>query len=597
MSAEGTSTGVGSEVPNGAVSGQHLSGVVSRLAEELAATSEPGIRIAKLADALRERFEAELVEVWIGEAGGASMARAAVSAAAEAPPPDPEVPERYANRPGQFPTTQLSAGMRDWAAQSQVSSALFETMPGRAGAGGILAIYTRRAIEPALLVLTPVFAAMASVALSDARLLSENSKAIGQLQFLVEASQVLNSTLDLAQLLNLILNMACRETRAERGSVFLVDRDRREIWTILAHGLEEQEIRLAFGRGVAGHVAESGQTLNVADAYSCSYFDRSFDEKFNFRTRSLLCTPIRNRTGDTVGILQLLNKAEGVFTQKDEEFLNALSVHMSLALENARLHRELLEKQRLERDIQIAREIQRSLLPDAPPIVPGYDIAVMNEPCFEVSGDYYDFLTLGPHTLLFVIADVEGKGVGSAMVMSNLQATLRALVMHLHSLEVIALSLNEMILADTRSEKFLSAFLGLIDTRRKGLHYINAGHVPPILVRSDGSVVKLTEGGMVIGLFNAVEFNRASVRLLPGDVIVCCTDGITEAANTADEEFGLDRLADLVRENRQLTAQELAALIFRLVGEFGRGGPHIDDKVLMVVKVLEELDPSVPADE
>jgi sigma-B regulation protein RsbU (phosphoserine phosphatase) len=577
-----------------------LDDAVCRAIEQYAGAKNPAGLAQDLAESLRERFAAELAEVWTPGGEGGRLERAgACAAAGEPPPPDPllaERPEALTCTP-ETGLSRFTGTFREWARANGAARVLLQPMRAGGCAAGLLAIYTRAPLSASLLAAAPLYASMASVALTDAGLFQENSKVINQLQFLVEASQKLNSTLDLAQLLDIILNMACQETEAERGSVFLVDRERREIWTILAHGLEEQEIRLSFGRGVAGHVAENGQTLNVADPYSCPFFDPSFDEKFNYRTRSLLCTPIRNRTGDIVGIMQLLNKKRGTFTGRDEEFLSALSVHMALALENARLHREMLEKQRLERELQLARNIQRSLLPDAPPSVPGYDIAVMNEPCFEVGGDYYDFLMLGPHTLLLVIADVEGKGVSSAMVMSNLQATLRALVMHLHSLEVITLSLNEMILADTHSEKYLSAFLGLVDTRRCGLHYINAGHVPPIVVRADGSVVPLTDGGMVIGLFNAVEYNRGSLRLLPGDIMVCCTDGITEAANLQDDEFGSERLAQVVHENRHLPAEELVNVIGREVSQFARGGPHIDDKVLMVVKVLEGFDPARAAED
>src|SRR5207244_8077577 len=138
----------------------------------------------------------------------------------------------------------------------------------------------------------------------------------------------------------------------------------------------------------------------------------------------------KHRDGHIVGVIQLLNKFEtNKFTSEDEDFLMKLSGHMAMALENARLHREIVEKQRLEKEMALARGIQRGLLPDAPPIVPGFEISVINEPCFEVGGDYYDFLKLGPQTLLLVIADVEGKGVSSALVMSTLQATLRALVL------------------------------------------------------------------------------------------------------------------------------------------------------------------------
>ncbi len=419
---------------------------------------------------------------------------------------------------------------------------------------------------------------------------TQDQKTIKQLSALFEATRLLNSTLDLAELLDLILRIAREEVNADRGSVFLVDKDHREIWSIVATGLEKHEIRLPFGTGVAGTVAQSGTPINIEDAYKLPYFDPSTDQKTGYRTRSLLCMPIRHKGGtEVVGVIQLLNqKVTGLFTAEDQDFLQKLSGHMAMALENARLHRAALEKQRMERELEMARGIQRSLLPEAPPVISGYELAVSNTPCFEVGGDYYDFLSLGPQTLLLVIADVEGKGVSSALVMSNLQATLRALVTHLHSLEVLALSLNEMICNDTKSKKFLSIFLGLLDTRRNGLHYINAGHVPPVLVNGEtGEYQLLQAGGTVVGLFPDSEYARGSAKLRPGDILVLCTDGITEPCNLEEEEFGSERLADCVSRHRQLTAEQIVNAVLREVYDFSRGGVHTDDKVLMVLKVTE----------
>jgi len=393
-------------------------------------------------------------------------------------------------------------------------------------------------------------------------------KAISQLSRLFEATLLLNSTLDLAELLDRILQIARSECSADRGTVFLADPKKKELWSIVASGLDHQEIRVPYGRGVAGRVAETGETINVEDAYTLEYFDRSFDQRFGYRTRSLLCLPIRHKTGEIVGVIQLLNQVSGRFEPEHEDFLTKLSAHMAMALENARLHREVVEKQRLEREVALATDIQRSLLPDAPPVVPGYDIAVINQMCYEVGGDYYDFLNLGPQSLLLVVADVEGKGVSSAMVMSNLQATLRALVMHLHSLEVLTLSLNEMIYNDTRSKKFLSIFLGLIDGKT-------------------GDYKQLEEGGTVIGLFPSAEYSRGSARLNPGDILVCCTDGIVESMDPKDDEFGTERLAASIRKNRHRPAQDIVDAVLADVEEFSRGGTHVDDKVLMVVKVAD----------
>jgi phosphoserine phosphatase RsbU/P len=454
----------------------------------------------------------------------------------------------------------------------------------------VLAAYTKRDATEEQLGWWKMYAEMCSLKVLDMLTAEEQRKQITQLSLLFEATRLLNSTLDLAELLELILKIARTEVKADRGSVFLVDNQHQELWSIVASGLDHQEIRIPFGNGVAGRVAQTGNIVNVDDAYTLEYFERSFDQKFGYRTKSLLSLPIKHHTGEIVGVIQLLNKQGAAkFNAEDEDFLTKLSGHMAMALENARLHRDQLIKQRLEKELALARSIQRSLLPETPPVVPGYDIAVMNEPCFEVGGDYYDFVALGPHSLLVVVADVEGKGVASALVMSNLQATLRALVMHLHSLEVLATSLNEMIFNDTKSEKYLSCFLGLVDTRRGGLHYINCGHIPPLLVRADNKgLLNLEEGGTVIGLFPHADYKRGSTLLKPGDVMVCCTDGITEASDANDDEYGRERLVNCIRQNQEKSAKAITEAVLADVNAFSRGSKYTDDKVLMIVKVAPD---------
>ena len=451
---------------------------------------------------------------------------------------------------------------------------------------GTLAVYTETSASPALLSLWRTYSEMCNIKVPDVFAAQQQQKRITQLSLLFEATRLLNSTLDLAELLELILKIARQEVKADRGSVFLVDAKQKELWSIVAFGLDHQEIRIPWGKGIAGHVAETAETVSIEDAYQHPFFESSFDQRFNYRTRSLLGMPIRHYTGEVVGVIQLLNKTTGSrFTEEDEDFLSKLSGHMAMALENARLHRESLEKQRMEKELALARGIQRSLLPDRPPVIAGFELAVANEPCFECGGDYYDFLHLGSQSLLLVVADVEGKGVSSALVMSNLQATLRALVMHLHSLEVLALSLNEMIYNDTKSEKYLSCFLGLVDTRRNGLHYINAGHVPPILVDgATGTYTLLEEGGTVIGLFPKTDYTRGVSQLKAGDILVCCTDGILEACNENDEEFGSEKLAAAVLKYRDKSAEEIIESVLAEVNQWCHG-IQADDKVLMVMKV------------
>ncbi|MBI3670282.1 MAG: GAF domain-containing protein, partial [Acidobacteria bacterium] len=309
-------------------------------------------------------------------------------------------------------------------------------------------------------------------AAAPATALTRLRRAVQELSSIVEATKLLNATRDLAELIDIILRIATRQTGADRGTVFLVDRRRDEIWSLVGLGLEQEEIRLPSSKGIAGWVARHGKTVSLENAYQDPRFEPDVDRRLGYLTRSILCLPIRNKDGEIVGVLQLLNKRSGLFHAADQRFLLALSVHVALALENAQLHRERLAKQRLERDLELARSIQAGLLPEQPPALDGFEIAVSHRASQMVGGDYYDFVPLGPEALLTVVADVEGKGVASALVMANLQATLRALVLHLHALERLVAEVNRMILADTRVQKYLSMFVGLLDQRQRVLHYI-----------------------------------------------------------------------------------------------------------------------------
>ena len=450
---------------------------------------------------------------------------------------------------------------------------------------GVLLLASEHAPPEERQALFKVHTRLVSTALRDSELLASTRHSLNKLSILIEASKALTSTLDLSELLGRILDVAKTQAEAERGSLFMVDEQTSEIWSLIAQGLEKQEIRLPLGRGIAGHVAATGEIVNIPDAYADPRFNPEVDKRTGYRTRNILCLPIRNKAGKIIAALQLLNKKDGFFTDEDSEFLLTLSGHMALALENAQLHQVLLDKERMEKELALARGIQRSLLPETAPVVEGFDIALLNEPCFAVGGDYYDFLSLGRQTLLVVIADVEGKGVSSAMVMSNLQATLRVLVLHLHSLNEIAEALNRMMWNDTRAEKYLSLFMGLIDIRRKTIHYINCGHVPPVIVRRDKEPVSLTEGGMVVGLFEKAKYERGVEKFIPGDILILCTDGITESMDAEHDEYGSERLVERVRENADQKAPAIVDAVSADVARFSRNGTHIDDKVMIVIKV------------
>ena len=421
--------------------------------------------------------------------------------------------------------------------------------------------------------------------------LAERRGTMEELSSIIEATKRLNSTLDLGELIHIILQIATRQTGAERGTVFLVDAEKNEIWSLVGLGLEQQVIRLPADRGIAGWVTQNGRSVRLENAYEDPRFEPEIDRRLGFTTRRLLCLPIRNEGGNIVGVLQLLNKEEP-FTDEDEAFLDALSAHVAIALEKAQLHRERVEKEKLERDLSLAREIQAGFLPDAPPVVAGIEIAVSHRPSQMVGGDYYDFLQLPPEGkggLLIVVADVEGKGAASALVMANVQATLHALADQSGPLEKLPATINQkMLLAGSggRRTKYLSMFLATVDESGRKLRYVNAGHVPPVVIRTDGSCEWLTEGGMVVGLLPEQEYECGEVALGKDDLLVACTDGITEAMDPGGTEFGRPRLAELVGRLRGLAPQEILDGVLEAVNAHARGGVYEDDRILMVVKAL-----------
>jgi sigma-B regulation protein RsbU (phosphoserine phosphatase) len=423
--------------------------------------------------------------------------------------------------------------------------------------------------------------------------LAERRGAMKELSSIIEATKKLNSTLDLGELIHIILQIATRQTGAERGTVFLVDRERKEIWSLVGLGLEQQVIRLPADRGIAGWVAREGSPVRLESAYDDPRFEPDIDRRLAFKTNQLLCLPIRNEAGDIIGVLQLLNKEEG-FTDEDEAFLDALSAHVALALEKAQLHRERVEKEKMERDLALAREIQAGLLPDAPPAFPGIEIAVSHRASQMVGGDYYDFLPVqvdGREALLLVVADVEGKGAASALVMANVQATLHALADHLEQLEKLPATINHKLLMGARASmalgratKYLSMFLALVESGGRNFRYVNAGHVPPAVIRADGRVEWLDVGGMIVGLLPDIQFECGSVALGPGDLLVACTDGITEAMDPVGTEFSRQRLAELVTAVRDRTPEAIMRAVLAEVETHSRDGMYEDDRILMVMK-------------
>lgn len=408
---------------------------------------------------------------------------------------------------------------------------------------------------------------------------------IERLRTVVEASKMINSSIDPDALFDAILSVARKELGVDRGTLYFVDRERNEIWTKIAESLGET-IRLPIGRGIAGSVAETGEPVILHDAYADRRFDRSQDQRSGYRTRSMLCVPIENRAHETVGVLQLLNKLHGSFGPRDLEFLDAISDHMAIAMENARMHLELIEKQRMERELQLGREIQNRLLPSPPQDISGVEIAARNVPCFEVGGDYFDFIEFSDGDLGIAIGDVSGKGVGAALVMSSLQSALRVAAPIETDLARLIARLNSLLFRSTSGRKYVTFFFARFTPSTGTLRYVNAGHNPPFIVNS-GQLQPLPATGRPIGLMADIPYAEEQAQLPPGAALVLYTDGLNEAATSDDEEFGMERLQNEIARAAETAPQQWIEEMLGRVEEFEAGAPSTDDKTVVVLRRLQ----------
>ncbi|HEY2932521.1 MAG TPA: GAF domain-containing SpoIIE family protein phosphatase [Acidobacteriota bacterium] len=289
--------------------------------------------------------------------------------------------------------------------------------------------------------------------------------------------------------------------------------------------------------------------------------------------------------GRAIGSILIGLRSQGSYAEADREILDFFAREVAYTIEKALLHEDLLAKKRLESELEVARQVQLSLLPAQVPVLPGYDMAALSIPAAGVGGDYYDFVGFPEDNVGLVIADVVGKGMSAALIMASFRAFLRAQIRNDYAIATIFRKVNNLLKEGLDDNRFVTAVYGVLDSRNRVLTYCNAGHNPPLLFTGDGNVVQLTRGGTVVGAFFGAEYKESRRNLKPGDVLLLYTDGLIEAHNSSDEEYGAERVILTVQANRRASAQELCSRLLENVTAHRRESPLSDDLTLMVVKV------------
>jgi len=368
----------------------------------------------------------------------------------------------------------------------------------------------------------------------------------------------------------------------DAAAIYLLDRETGAIVSEASRGYPPEFLeddRLKIGEGIVGWVAKTGESVSVADARTDT---RYLVARPN--TRSELACPIIIQ-GRIIGVFNLENDELDAYHEGHLEFLKTFASQAAAAIERARLLDQAMEARNLERELEIARGIQASFLPTAPPSIAGLDLAGLNIPYREVGGDYFDYIKIVDNQLGLAIGDVSGKGVAAALLMAAFRASLLAEIRNHFAIRRILQKVNRLLYESTDDGKFVTAFYGVLDAKNRVFTFANAGHNPPLLLRADGRAEWLSEGGLPLGVLEEATYEERPVPLGSGDVLVLYTDGVTEASNDVEDQYGVERLEALVRSHAGRPAADLVEAI-RVEVEAFTGDRHLNDDLTVVVARL-----------
>ncbi len=409
-----------------------------------------------------------------------------------------------------------------------------------------------------------------------------------RLEALVAASRALNLASGLDDILQTILTLVSQQLDCERATVFLRDERTSKLHARQMTGSAPIEIVLERGVGLAGHVAETGESVLLDDVHADSRFDAATDKRIGFRTCTMLCVALRKPDGELLGAVQAINKRDGLFSQHDLAYLESFALLAAVAVHREQLVAASLRAELLSTELALARRIQSRLLP------PDGLIETLSEPfsawgrsqaCYDVGGDTYDAVMLASGELAFWVADVSGKGIGAALLMTTLQTELRALIHAEPDTARLAAELNRRVGLVAPLGTYATLFLGVLDPRGERLRFTNAGHLPPVWITSDLHKTMCCDiGGTPVGLLPNMEYETGEADFRRGSRLAIFSDGITDAESLTEEMYDEAGIAASLSGTRaEQAVEEIGAKVFRDLDRFRIGAAAKDDTTFLVV--------------
>lgn len=415
---------------------------------------------------------------------------------------------------------------------------------------------------------------------------------LNELKAMLAIGRQVATTCDIDQVLDFIIKTVVEIIGADRGTLYLVDNDRGELYSKVLQEETGQlkEIRVKIGDGIAGGAAETGETLNVKEAYTDPRFVDDFDLKSGYKTKSILAVPMINLHREIIGVIQVLNKKTGYFSYRDERLLRAMAAQAAIRIENKRLHDQELLKKILDNEIETTRAIQTNLLPVDIPQAPGWDISGLCRYCDQTGGDYFDVFSTDTsgRNLAVVIGDVSGHGLSSALLMAMAHALIRMRAAMPGNPAEIMDDVNRQICKDMHeSGQFMTLFYSEINLDSREISWVRAGHDPALMYDpAADSFEELKGPGPALGLAEDVKYSGKRKKLESGCILFFGTDGIWEFHNKNRRMFGKKRLRQVIRENAGKSAAQITDQIIQSLYRFCNSEKLEDDASMVIIKAL-----------
>ena len=407
--------------------------------------------------------------------------------------------------------------------------------------------------------------------------------AVEELSILNDLARAIGASLDPQEIMNTIIRRSLRAINAEQGVITLVDRHANDPMKTLVRAMvsstRNEEFHLT--QALLGWMHLNKKPLLVNSPRTDERFR---GVKWDDSITSLVCVPMIIKS-ELKGVITAYNKKGGAgFTEDEQRLLSIIAAQSAHVVENARLNERERQLLKMQEEVRLASKIQNDLLPKSSPEISGYDIAGKSIPAQVVGGDYFDFIPMSAHRLAICVGDVSGKGLPASLLMANTQATLRGQTLINSSARECMERSNRLLFDSTSPEKFVTMFYSILDVSSHQLSCSNAGHDIPYLLSATAPLKRLNVGGIPLSMLEQFPFQEETITMQPGDVLVICSDGIPEAMDVNQVQFGEERLSTLLNNLRTASAVDVIDGIVAAVREHAGAAPQADDMTVVVVR-------------